>query len=269
MNTGVSRAEIDARLRVLLPPEYHDTYQQLSPTPMRSAGLTFATDGRVAWNRIWQSFCDLAIAGGPPHKGRLLGPGAVADIADAPDAQLDVLDELARGLTMASELPTGESPHLGWIRVTCHSDVMAGWMHRAITAENVAVRREGRHLDLPAAPGFRVEKEIKNVVTVVAKTTHYWMRHVPREQRITVGELLARMDADAPLLEPRWNDAGQASWWPTVCEDVHAALRLMQALLAVNVLARREDTTLLVAVDSIHDADGRRREAALKWARSS
>jgi len=43
-------------------------------------------------------------------------------------------------------------------------------MLRAITMENVAVRLEGRALDLPAAPVFRIDKEIKNVVTVVAKT---------------------------------------------------------------------------------------------------
>jgi hypothetical protein len=262
-----SRAEVEARLRVLLPPEYHDTYQDLRATPMRGAGLQFDADGRVAWNRIWQSFCDLAIAGGPPHKGRLLEPGAAAGIAEAPDAHLDVLDELARGVTMASELPTDESPHLGWIRVVCHSDVMAGWMYRAITQENVAVRREGRALDLPASPDFRVDKEIKNVVTVVAKTTHYWMGHIPREQRIIIGDLLARMDDEAPLVEPHWTDAGTAQWWAVPCATVAETLRLMQALLTVNVLARREDTTLLGAVDPVHDPDGHRREAAAAWAR--
>ena len=78
-----------------------------------------------------------------------------------------------------------DSPNLGWIRVQCHSDVMAGWMLRAITMENVAVRSEGRALDLPAAPHFRLDKEIKNVVTVVAKTCHYWMGHILANRRST------------------------------------------------------------------------------------
>jgi len=30
---------------------------------------------------------------------------------------------------------------------------------------------------LPAGPAFRLDKEIKNVITVVAKTHHYWTEH--------------------------------------------------------------------------------------------
>jgi sirohydrochlorin cobaltochelatase len=33
-------------------------------------------------------------------------------------------------------------------------------------------------LFLPAAPSFTLDKEIKNVVTVVAKTHHYWTEHL-------------------------------------------------------------------------------------------
>lgn len=51
----------------------------------QTIGLQCDTDGRVAWNRIWQAFCDLAIAGGPPHKGRLLGPGSYELIGQRPD----------------------------------------------------------------------------------------------------------------------------------------------------------------------------------------
>jgi sirohydrochlorin cobaltochelatase len=32
-------------------------------------------------------------------------------------------------------------------------------------------------LFLPAGPTFRLDKEIKNVVTVIAKTHHYWKEH--------------------------------------------------------------------------------------------
>jgi sirohydrochlorin cobaltochelatase len=55
---------------------------------------------------------------------------------------------------------------------------MARWLLRAIAEENVSIRREGTVLFLPAGPTFRLDKEIKNVVTVIAKTHHYWREHL-------------------------------------------------------------------------------------------
>src|SRR5215213_3663574 len=69
---AMALAELDARLKTILPENYQDSYEDLQPVPMRSAGLKYDGDGRVAWNEIWTSFCDLAMAGGPPHKGTLL-----------------------------------------------------------------------------------------------------------------------------------------------------------------------------------------------------
>ena len=54
---------------------------------------------------------------------------------------------------------------------------MALWLLRAIIVENVMVRREGTVLWFPAGPDYRLEREIKNVITVVAKTNHYWQEH--------------------------------------------------------------------------------------------
>src|SRR5688572_23355927 len=229
---------------------------------MGSADLKFDAEGRVAWDEMWQSYCDLAMAGGPPHKGRLLGPGAPDDISARPGDYLDVIEELGRGITLASELPAEDSPNLGWIRVQCHSDVMAGWMLRAITMENVAVRAEGRALDLPAAPDFRLDKEIKNVVTVTAKTSHYWMNHIPREQKTEIGELFKSLDRESPLLGPRWDEGGDR-WRGVECESVPQALRMMRTLIALNVLARREDTTVFVPVNSTDDPGGKIVAAAL------
>jgi sirohydrochlorin cobaltochelatase len=59
---------------------------------------------------------------------------------------------------------------------------MAAWMLRAIIVENILVRREGSILFLPAGPEFRIEKEIKNVITAIAKTTHYWFGHLKVRQ---------------------------------------------------------------------------------------
>ena len=44
--------------------------------------------------------------------------------------------------------------------------------------ENAYHLSEGKTLYLPAGPSFRLENEIKNVITVVAKTHHYWTEHV-------------------------------------------------------------------------------------------
>ena len=49
---------------------------------------------------------------------------------------------------------------------------------RAIVMENISVRAEGPTLELPAGPSYRLHKEIKNVITVIAKTNHYWEEHI-------------------------------------------------------------------------------------------
>jgi hypothetical protein len=41
-------------------------------------------------------------------------------------------------------------------------------------------------LNLPVGPAYTLEKEIKNVITVVAKTSHYWFGHIFRDQRIEI-----------------------------------------------------------------------------------
>ena len=257
--------ELDRRLRTLVPPEYHDTYTRPEVRPMSSAPMVLDADGRVAWDQMWQSFCDLALAGGPPHKGRLLEPGSAADVGTQPDAYLDVIDELGRGITLASELPADDAPELGWIRVTCHSEVMAAWMLRAITMENVAVRAEGRALDLPAAPSFRIEKEIKNVITVVAKTSHYWMGHLPREQKVAIGALFESLEHDEPLIVPDWSGERPA-WRGVVCASVIEALQTAQHLVAANILARREDATVFVPNDTRVDPGGLRVDAIIRSA---
>src|SRR5579875_3125004 len=71
---------LESRLKTLLPETYQECYEDVQPVSMGSAGLVFAPNGRVAWDEIWGSFCDLAMAGGPPHRGTLLQPATAADI---------------------------------------------------------------------------------------------------------------------------------------------------------------------------------------------
>ena len=277
---------LNFRLRTILPEEYQDTYQSLEPKPMKSAGLKFDADGQVAWDEIWGSFCDLAMAGGPPHKGALLEPGTRAAVGAEPATQAQVAAEICRGIALATDLEAAPSEAAGWVRVTCLNDAMAGWLLRAITMENVAVRASGGRLELPAAPHFRLEKEIKNVVTVAAKTCHYFLGHLPMTQRRRIAYLFATLDDSSPLIVPAWPDddgvdasrlaaaadriaegiaraAGlarsqhrYAGWLGVECPSVRHAIWMMRALVVSNVLARREETTLLIPIDPVRDADG-------------
>jgi hypothetical protein len=268
---------LDARIKTLLPEEYRDSYETVQPVSMGSAGLKYDADGQVAWDQMWGSFCDLAMAGGPPHKGMLLEPGTEADI-DADYARYDeVVDQICRGVRMVTGLRSYMSPTPGWVCVTCLGDGMAGWLVRAIVMENVAARRRGAILELPAAPHFRLEKEIKNVITVVAKTCHYWLGHMPRDQQQAVAELFVTMASESPLLEPelftsdtqahrrelvdsaatvilrdtglRRSNHQYAGWLGIECPSVRSAVWMMRALVATNVLSRREGTVLFVPIN--------------------
>ncbi len=136
---------------------------------------------------IWTSFCELALAGGPCHRKTLLEavPAAVA-LAD-PDKYQAVVAEIERGIKLVTGLPVVRSTIPGWVGVRCDSEAMAVWLLRAIIVENVMVRRECEVLYLPAGPNFTLQREIKNVVTVVAKTFHYWAAHI-KKRTVRSGE---------------------------------------------------------------------------------
>jgi hypothetical protein len=134
-------ARLDQRLAVLLPPQYRERSQDMAPVPMRSAPFVYDASGQVAWDRMWQGFCDLAMAGGPPHKGRWLAPGTAADVTAAPERFDEVVTEIRRGVALATGLDARPSDGAGWVPVACYGEAMAEWMTRAIVMENVAARR--------------------------------------------------------------------------------------------------------------------------------
>ena len=90
----------------------------------------------------------------------------------------EVVRELERGIRMVTGLEVVADGPPGWVGIVCASQEMAIWLMRAIVVENVLARREGTILYLPAGPRFTLSGEIKNVVTVVAKTHHYWIEHL-------------------------------------------------------------------------------------------
>jgi sirohydrochlorin cobaltochelatase len=84
--------------------------------------------------------------------------------------------ELVRGIRETTGL-VAETAEPGWVAVPCESSRMAAWLCAAIILENVEARVAGDRLLLPAGPDFRLEDQVKSVITVLAKTHHYWREH--------------------------------------------------------------------------------------------
>ena len=83
-NLAAELAALDVKVNALLPPRYQHCYTSVLPNSMGSAGLSYGPDGRVAWDQIWTTFCDLALAGGPPHRGKLLEPVSETEVSAEP-----------------------------------------------------------------------------------------------------------------------------------------------------------------------------------------
>lgn len=278
---------LEARLKTLLPEEYQDSYEDVQPVSMGSAGLKFGPDGRVAWNDIWGSFCDLAMAGGPPHRGSLLEPATRADIDSDPGRYRQVVDELCRGVEMVTGLAAEQSRISGWIHVDCPNTAMAGWLVRAINMENVSAHVDGMVLHLPAGPHFRLEKEIKNVITSIAKTCHYWVGHTSVAQHRAIAGLFQVMASESPLIQTPFSirntrtiafeklrDTVAAKihsqtglqarareyhgWLGIDCLNVRAAIWMMRVVVASNALCRHESNVIYVPVNPSTDPHGDR-----------
>ena len=57
-------------------------------------------------------------------------------------------------------------------------------MCAAIILENIDARMDDDRLLLPAGPGYTLRDEVKSIITVVAKTHHYWQAHVAGTGRV-------------------------------------------------------------------------------------
>jgi sirohydrochlorin cobaltochelatase len=273
------------RIETLLPATYRETYQDMQPTPMRSAPLKYDAAGRVAWDDIWGSFCDLAMAGGPPHRGTLLEPATPHEIAADPEKYETVAAELQRGLHLVTGLYARPSATPGWIQIDCTSAAMSSWLCRAILMENVGARFQGLSLALPAGPHFRVEKEIKNVIVAMAKTSHYWLEHMSDEQHDDIAKLLRTMQSESLLLKPLYacdgfdpakqqacatrisalvsNATGlqtsldlSGRWLRIEYGDLRSAVERMRVFAAQNILVRREQTAVCLPLNPRIDGSG-------------
>src|SRR5207253_1816753 len=102
--------------------------------------------------------------------------GMPVTVAAAPVSRLDALEHSLRR--------DAEAAGPGWLSVTCDSPTMAAWMCAVIILENVGARLEDDRLLLPAGPDYGLTDEVKSIITVVAKTHHYWQAHVADAGRI-------------------------------------------------------------------------------------
>ena len=148
--------------------------REYAPVPL-SAPFLWRDDGRPDWSGMWTTFCELALYGGPPQRGPESALRAPAGQLAGTDREM--LAEMRRGIRETTGL-YAESAESGWLAVTCESPTMAAWMCAAIILENVTARVDDDRLLLPAGPGYTLKDEVKSIITVVAKTHHYWSAHV-------------------------------------------------------------------------------------------
>ena len=150
---------------------------------MAAAPIKYNDDGSIAWGEMWDSFCVLAAAGGPSHRGTMLMPDEASDVES--EGYRTAQAEIVRGIYLVSGLSaTPDKP--GWIAVQCPDENMAAWVADNGTLENVYFRWEGSRFFVPCGEHYAIKGEVKNVVTVVAKTTHYWADHISDDVRATM-----------------------------------------------------------------------------------
>lgn len=180
-----TRPELVALARMSVEPEpSDDPVEVLQPVasknvPMGAADIIYDANGRPDWGAIWQGFCELALFGGPSHRGEDSAIRAIADLgASAPDGEFDAIAEIRRGIFVTTGLFSEPSSQPGWLAITCRSPKQAAWMCACILLENVDARLdEEMRLLVPAHPSYTLKDQVKSVITVVAKVNHYWDQH--------------------------------------------------------------------------------------------
>jgi len=191
-----------------------------------------------------------------------------------PEKSKAIASEIMRGIQLTTGMKASIDDEINSVLLECESETMAAWMHRAIVAENVFADHLGNVVRLPSGPDFRIEKEIKNVIVCVAKTWHYWDGHMSENEKAKAGKVMN----DATLIIPpqvsnneitteayakavietletvgaalkfEGKTASEYGWVGFECPDEKSAAWMVRAIIACNILARREITTLLLPV---------------------
>ena len=186
---------------------------------------------------------------------------------------------------MVTEFPAMRSVVPGWVKVHCHTQTSAEWLIRAIVMENVSARSKGPMIEPPAGPEYRLEKELKNVITAIAKTNNYCSDHMWPSEQQKIADSFLKMSLEKPLIQPatpghdfsatahnqlhkkmtkkiaqttglQVSDLDYPGWIGVDCSDVGASIWMMRVLAASNILARREKTVIFVPVSPVVDPSG-------------
>ncbi len=173
-----------ARLSVA-PMTGDDPIEVLQPLRVQTEGMAAGDmivddEGRPDWGAMWESFCELAYFGGPPHRGpdsMVVAPARAAEIPLPVPGEFDAIAEIRRGVYLTTGL-FSEPAEPGWLAISCRTRQQAAWMCACIILENVDARLDADdRLLVPASADFTLKDQVKSVITVVAKVAHYWQMH--------------------------------------------------------------------------------------------
>lgn len=210
--------------------------------PMAAAPFLYTDEGRPDWGQMWAGFCELALFGGPSHRGAedpvLARTAPATSAAGGPDD--DAVAEIQRGIFETTGLHA-EPADDGWLSIACDGPRMAAWMCASTILENVDARSERSTLFVPAHPSFQLTDEVKSVITVVAKVSHYWQAHNVTARRAA---LIAAADDQLPEIAREyhevltaWGRARAARDWQSA-RDLHDRMHLLTDQLALSADGR-------------------------------
>lgn len=118
---------------------------------------------------------DLAADGPSPLASTGVAPVAASEAIADPEAQAVVLARLSRGIRLLTQLPVIASPVPGWVGVACRDRAMAAWMLRAVAAQDIAARRDGAVLWMPAGPRFAPRIEERSILLALTRAFCTWL----------------------------------------------------------------------------------------------
>ncbi len=142
--------------------------------------MVYDNKGNPKWDKMWDSYCDLAAEGGPSHRGEKQKLTFSSNFTYSQD----VINEITRGLLLLGAKVSKHSNGKVYIDMTFTNK--AKWFCKIINMENVEAMQEGKFLILPWSGEYELESEIKSIMTVWGKAQHYWKNHRPFKAKLLI-----------------------------------------------------------------------------------
>ena len=149
---------------------------------MKAAEIIYDKNGNPEWDKMWNSFCNLAAEGGPSHRGE---PDRIDFPKDNFIYDEQVKNEIYRGLKLLNA-NVKELNDKGEVYIDLTFPNKAKWFVNIINLENVVAKQNGKYLILPWSGKYEIDKEIKSLMTVWGKASHYWKEHRPIQFKIFI-----------------------------------------------------------------------------------